>query len=66
MEISEDRLVDVKVASAMLGLSVETVRRLTRERRLPCIFPTAGRSVRYSVRDLEALLRQRRQAVRAG
>lgn len=48
-----------------MGLKVCTIRRLTYAGELPCVHPTGRRAVRYSLRDLKALLRMRTQPTRA-
>lgn len=47
-------LVGVKTASERLGLSIATVYRLGRERKLSCY--RVGRKVRFSLSDLDAYL----------
>lgn len=56
-----DRLLTAEEAGKFLGLKTSTIRRLTYTRELPCIRPTGRRAVRYRLRDLEILLRQRTQ-----
>ncbi|MBI4169611.1 MAG: helix-turn-helix domain-containing protein [Acidobacteria bacterium] len=59
-----DRLLTAEEAARFLGLKVATIRRLTYSRDLPAVRPTGKRAVRYSRRDLEALLRMRSQPMR--
>lgn len=60
-----DRLLTAEEAGKYLGLKTSTVRRLTYTRELPCVRPTGRRAVRYSLRDLQDLLRMRTQPARA-
>ena len=62
----EDRLVDAETASSILGLRLDTVRKLTRKGELPFVRPTGRRAVRYRITDLEALLRMRSVPMRSG
>ncbi|MBI4391133.1 MAG: helix-turn-helix domain-containing protein [candidate division NC10 bacterium] len=59
-----DRLLTAEEAGRFLGLKVATIRRLTYSRDLPAVRPTGKRAVRYRLRDLEALVRMRSQAMR--
>ncbi len=56
------RLFDPKWVAELLGISLSTVRREIRLRRLPC--HRIGRAVRVSAADLEAYLVKRRRYVR--
>ena len=51
----DDRLVDVTVAAERVGVSVSTLRRMTRDGRVPC--HRIGRSVRYRLDDLKEFAR---------
>jgi excisionase family DNA binding protein len=63
--ILEDRLVDAETASSILGLRLDTVRKLTRKGELPFVRPTGRRSIRYRLADLEALVQMRSVPVRS-
>lgn len=60
-----DRCLTAEEAGRLLGLKVSTIRRLTCERRLPCVRVTGRRAVRYRLHDLETLLRMRTRPARA-
>jgi len=55
----DDRLVDAAAASTILGLRLNTIRKLTRKGELPFVRPTGRRSIRYRLTDIEALVRAR-------
>ncbi len=54
-----ERLLTAEEAGHFLGLKTSTVRRLTYTREPAVVRPTGKRVVRYLLRDLEALLRNR-------
>jgi len=58
-DVLDDRLVDAETAGALLGLKLGTIRKLTRCGELPAVYPTGRRTVRYRLKDLEALVRMR-------
>ena len=60
-----DQLLTAEEAARVLGLKTSTIRRLTYTRELPCVRPTGRRCVRYRRSDLEALIRERTQPMRA-
>jgi len=64
LNVDTDKLVDANAAAEMLALKVSTIRRLTYEKRLPCVRPTGRRCVRYRLKDLEALIRECHQPAR--
>jgi excisionase family DNA binding protein len=53
-EHSQDRLLDVKEAAAMLGLKPSTLYQWAYERRLPVV--KLGRALRFRLSDLQALI----------
>ena len=60
-----DRCVTAEEAGRLLGLKTSTIRRLTYEKRLPCVRVTGRRAVRYRVSDLQALVRMRAEPMRS-
>lgn len=65
MQPQEDRLVDAATAGSILGLQLDTIRKLTRKGELPFVRPTGRRSIRYRLADLEALVRMRSVPMRS-
>jgi excisionase family DNA binding protein len=61
----EDQLVDATTAGAVLGLRLNTIRKLTRKGELPFVRVTGRRSIRYRLTDLEALVRLRTVPMRS-
>ena len=62
--MDDNVLVDARTAGQILGLKVSTIRRLSYERRLPIVRPTGRRAVRFRLKDLHALIRERTQPMR--
>jgi excisionase family DNA binding protein len=61
-ETAPDRLLDLKEVASIMGLSVPTIRRAIRHRKLAV--HRLGGAIRVSEADLQAFLTQRRQAAR--